>query len=1710
MLPRIAPLLRLAMVFVAAVLGAAPIKVTVVADDHAAVKSLVAELAAAGAIVTEADRPSELIDIKHEKDEVIVLYRKDYTPYEVKDRAALADLSNRGISFVALRGAIAGPSASWAKDTFGAGWTQDSRRFRALMMLNIRTDAHPLAKDASTFDVTDQTVFELDLNEKIQVLASSFTSKVGANRKNIVEVSDKASVYDIQPQAWVFENARLRSAVFLQGEAETLAHASYRTFIKRGIAWAARRTNIDELCTPKDLVDMRYPVGGPSRAAQAIAAFQMQPGFKASVVSTEPLINKPIAIQWDERGRLWVAETPEYPNGRRPLTAESWREGGVLVPGSYDRPAQDKISVLSSSKNDGVFDEKKIFHEGLELITGFCHYKDGVIAVCQPHIVWLRDTDGDGKADKEVVLYGGFTPGDTHFVANHFIMAPDGWVYASNGGGGEVFPASTPELKVRISPGTFRFKPDGSAIEQIASQGGNSFGNEVTSKMELYHGKATNGNPIQHVVLPESILAKAPGTPAKAFSSVNPRRPVLRTDLPDRAPLLQIDQVGYYTAACSVAVQEHGAWPEEYRDGIFTSEPILDIIHFEKLTPSGPTFLGEVTIKDREWLRSMDHWFCPIDVSFGPDGALYVLDFYTPVVAHNDTRGPLHSKSGASVRPDREHYFGRIYRIQHDSAPKLTIPDLSKADVAGLVAAFDHPNKIVRFNALRVLMDKDAGLLASAVGPLVTKVRSDAKAEARIQAIWALQRLDRLEDGLLRALCADADADVRKNAFLVAEASHSKLPTEVFTKALDDAEPRVRLAALRAMGAAPLDASAGALLLSAQARMTDDWSKAAATAAAAANPGPVLAGILTGPADAAGAEFARTLAASLNGDSATLVLAAAANSANKPVALAVIREIASRRVAAPASLDGARVALRTLLASPDEAISESSAAIAALWFTDGSLKAELAAVARRLVPVLADTQASVESQVAAARVLVLLRDADPQVRPALAQALGGSREAVSVAIAGALATSGDASVGKVLYAAFPKSAGTFRSTLFSALVGRSEWAGLVLDALETKSLSAMQLGPMQVSQLVRNPDEAVAKRAAAVLTKLNAGSSPAKDDLVAKLRPEVEMPGDIAKGKELFAGVCQTCHKIGNVGNDFGPNLQGIGSHPAAELLVHIVDPNRMVDDEHRTWNIKMKDGTQYSALIGSENPTFVKLKLPGGLSAELKVTDIVSRERSPNSLMPEGFEALGAEGLRNVIAYLRSVAISPEGETVGRFRLLDLRAAFTASTSHGLYANKESKRDTLPFAQFGKVESNGVPYKVVDPKTSKDGLNVIVLKGGAFPAAYSKTLAQKVEIPVGSVANRIHFLGAVGGWGAHGDAIAMIAEVHFLSGKVQKKIFYGGVDFADYNGTGDVPRSKSARQLLTGDGRQVRTHWIPVESDEIIDKLVLSSADTEIAPTTVAVTIEIGGPPNPPPGKDDGAPKAGKKGKGKAKANDGPSDLLPKDNPKTTQAFGQSFGPRKAGQLRVLVAGAGSSHNFPAFFLGTDALTAKAAGYDVASTPNLKETLGLLPQADLFVFSGNHAQFGTPEFQKAIRDFAAAGKGIVLLHAATWYNWPLETKYNDEFVCGGSRNHGHSDFTFTVTKAEHPIMKGVPATFVVNDESYNIELTRPEGAEVLGTIPRQDPKEGLSNILPSVWTVRYPGARVVCIALGHDEKSHDHPAYKQLLLNSLTWVSNK
>ena len=1248
------PLAALLALALSPFLYAAPLRVLVTGEAGQFRTDYSAALQKAGAVVTTQALPDAAA---LEKADAVLLQSNKFEALPAAAQAVLTAFAQRGGGIVAVGAAVAAGDVAWGKATLGGAWdAETSQKFSSRMMLYVRTDAHPIVRDASSFDVDDDTLYDLDLADNVFVFGSAFTPKVTKGKKVVAKGEkvdkakdgagkERASIYDIQPQAWAFEGGKHRAVVFLQSAPATLQHASIRAFIFRALAWTARRENADELCTKADLADLRYPAGGPLRAADAIKQFEMQPGFRATVVASEPLITKPIAIQWDARGRLWVAETPEYPNGRRPLSAEPWKETGSLEPGRYDRPSRDRISILEDTDGDGVMDKKTVFHEGLELITGFCMHGDGVIVVAQPDIVWLRDTKGTGHADTVVPLYSGFTPGDTHFVANHFIQAPDGWIYASLGTGVTVTKPGTKTEMARLSGGVFRFKADGSAIQNVGSSGGNSFGADVTSDMEIFHGKATSGRPLQHVVLPEWVLVRSGGAPSMV--NVDRGGPVKRKDLPDRAPLMQIDQVGSYSAACASFVYEGGAWPKEYEGAIFCTEPILDIIHCEKLRPEGASFAGEPIPKDGEWLRSRDYWFFPVDVTAGPDGAMYVLDFYSPVVAHSDSRGPQHGKAHASVRPDREHYFGRIYRIQHESAPKLTNPDLAKADAAGLVEALQHPSRTVRFNALRVITEKADTSGEKAVPALAESAVSKTSSPARISALWALHRMGKLPTGTLAAAASAADANVRKNAFLIAEAGRIPLSETDLTTALSGGDARVRLAALRALGASPISAGNSAVLTAAQPKFDDAWTKAAAAAAVSGSPAMQLESLFAGKA-APGQrdEFARTLTASLaaNGDAAAIlrVLQTAAKSANTGLATVVVKELGRQPPTGPAYAIGTD-SLRTLLASSDRALALAALPLAATWDTAGALETEAAKLTADLLATARDSAQPNATRADAMRTVLAARAASAEILPAILALMSLPQPAEFRAeLITALATTGDPAAGRALADAFPGLPLAVRDNAFGSIVKRAEWTTLLLDGLEAKKFTPAVFGPAQISRLTAHPDATLAKRATALFAALGSGTNPGKDEIIAKLRPVVETPGNAAKGREVFTATCATCHRLAGQGFEFGPDLEGIGAHPAAELLMHIVDPNRFVDDEHRTWNIKMKDGTQYSALIASENAATVKLRQPAGASVELKTADIAERVKVPTSLMPEGLEALGPEALRDLIAYIQSVA--PKG----------------------------------------------------------------------------------------------------------------------------------------------------------------------------------------------------------------------------------------------------------------------------------------------------------------------------------------------------------------------------------------------------------------------------------------------------------------------------------
>jgi putative membrane-bound dehydrogenase-like protein len=1229
-------------------LMAGPLRVVVSSDDPSFANPYAEALTKAGVLVVKSQDPDDAVLAKAD---VVLLHRKDFVALPVASQTALTKFASRGGGIVGVHGAVAAGDEAWGKSNLGGAWISDqSHSFKSRMMLYVVTDSHPIVKDASPFDIDDDTLYDLSLRDDIFVLASAYTPKGRdggkGKRKPEPDVPGRdvrASIYDLQPQMWTYEAADHRAAVILPGAPATLGHASVRAFILRSVAWTGKRENIDGFCKSAETADLRYPSGGPRRAADAIKQFEMQPGFVASVVASEPLVNKPIAIQWDAAGRLWVAETPEYPNGRRPLVAPAWKETGVLEPDHYDRPARDSISYLIDTNGDGEMDEKHVFYQGLELVTAFCFHKDGVIAVSQPNMVWLRDTDGDGKADVETPLFAGFAPGDTHFVANHFIPAPDGWIYASTGSGADVRKPGTNEFIAKISPGMFRFKADGSAIQQVASQGGNSFGGEVTSDMELYHGKATSGNPVQHVVLPEWVLARAPTAKASSFASVNPGRTVARKDLPDRAPLMQIDQVGRYSAACSVAVYEGGAWPEEYNGKIFMSEPILDTIHHEAMTPNGPTFGGELVLKDEEWLRSKDYWFCPIDESFGPDGAMYVLDFYTPVVAHNDTRGPQHSKSGASVRPDRDHHFGRIYRIQHEAAKPLTIPDLNQENAAGLVKAFIHPNKVVRFNAIRILMEKSDKFGKDAVPDLTKLAKGETFIPGRIMALWALERLAALDAATFESAATSTDAAVRKNAMLIAESAKIQLTEKQATSGLSDPDARVQLATLRALGASTPAPGARSALLAATPNFDNPWSKAAAMAAGDRNGPSPLPEILADKSSKLNEDSVRSLAVSLatGGDAKQieLVLKACVKSPNPKLVTVVLVELGRHKIPTPADAEDPMGSLRSILNAGNPLLAASALSLASQWDDKHLLGDEISRVIADLTKLVADGGRPVPERSAAVRALLGSGSLSPETLASCVALLDDSPpDAFALELIKALSRTGDATVGAELTKRYPVLPSDQQEMVFGALVTRPAWSMDLLSAISSKAIRATSLAPAQISRLTSHPDPAVVKRAKEIFSS-NAGS---KDAVIAALLPEIEKPGDVANGKVMFAALCSSCHQLGGAGNIFGPALDGIGSHPVLELLTHIVNPNLVVDDEHRTWNLTMKDGSQYSALIGSENEARVRILQPGGITLDLTTSDIAKRVKGDNSLMPEGLEAMGAANLRDIIAYLKSTAPAP------------------------------------------------------------------------------------------------------------------------------------------------------------------------------------------------------------------------------------------------------------------------------------------------------------------------------------------------------------------------------------------------------------------------------------------------------------------------------------
>ena len=703
-------------------------------------------------------------------------------------------------------------------------------------------------------------------------------------------------------------------------------------------------------------------------------------------------------------------------------------------------------------------------------------------------------------------------------------------------------------------------------------------------------------------------------------------------------------------------------------------------------------------------------------------------------------------------------------------------------------------------------------------------------------------------------------------------------------------------------------------------------------------------------------------------------------------------------------------------------------------------------------------------------------------------------------------------VDTVMVAAFARTSSTL---LFDQILRRPDASVALLAALKAGTVTPANLGPTNVARLRAHPSRPVARQAAALLDTLSPAGK-AKSEIIAALTPEIEKPGDAEKGKALFIGTCSSCHKLGALGkSEVGPPLNGMGAHGRAGLLSHIIDPNREVDPSFWQWNVTTKKGETLAGVIASENSSGITLRNTNG-DVEIRKEDIATRDNTRLSLMPEGLEAMGAEALRDILTFIVADGASSAAGDEEKFRIIDLREAYTADSRRGL--RREDERDeTVTLHRFGDVSVAGVPFFVMDPARSLNGSNLVALKGGPGSANLSEEFPQRVEIPTPVTAASLHFLGGVGGWAwpVGGDAArgtpAMKVTVHFADGTTQEHVLKNGEHFADTFARAEVPLSADAGDF-TRRG-QLRYFALNLGKKAPLSKVVLESFDTDVVPVTVAITASTdpavvksstssspfrGQAPSTGSGQGQGAstsagdrPKAGGRG-------DGP---LPETKPIV-------WAP---GKTKVLIIGGGSSHNFGQFFGATDSATLNAAGFSVNYTEDRDQAAAEIGKADVAVISVNRQFFDTPEYRKALFDFAAAGKGLVMLHPGTWYGFPQWPELNAAIVGGGARGHDRiAAFSVNAVKPEHPVMKGVPASFTVEDELYylNAEAEKvPQGTSPIEVLAETSPSVKFMKPHPAVWTTSHPTARIVGITLGHDQRVHDLDAFKTLLVNAVRWA---
>lgn len=958
---------------------------------------------------------------------------------------------------------------------------------------------------------------------------------------------------------------------------------------------------------------------GPLSPEQALASFELDPDYRIELAAAEPLIEDPVAIAFDERGRLYVVENRGYPG---PIDGTSHSETlGV-------------IALLEDTNGDGRYDKRSDFASGLTYPNGVMPWNGGVFVTCAPDILYFKDTNGDGVADERRVVLTGFETTKTPQIrVSHPTLGIDNWVYLTSGlNGGRVTAPQHPERPPvtfttsdsRFNPFTFEFELTGGRSQYGLTF--DDYGRRFT---------CANRNPVWHVVLEPRHLKRNPhlafSETVQEVSTAGGQATVwpISADMTTASfmpSLLGAPHVGTFTAASGVHVHRGDAVPQEHRNSIFICESAQNLVQRQVLSTAGVTFTSRPARSGREFLASRDNWFRPVFAANGPDGALYIVDMYRKTIDHPQYV-PEASRALLDFEAGRER--GRIYRVVAKTwTAGRTRIELGRMSAPDLVRTLEHPNAWWRETAQRLLVERRN---RDAVPHLRRLARGSSRDVARLHALWTLEGLGALAAADVVAALRDRDAGVRENAVRLAEErlrTASALVPDLIRLA-DDPNERVRFQAALALGETTDARAAGALASIARRDGAEPWIRAAVLSSLKDRTHQFFRAFSASPA------LPDTIRGAVMQDLGQLF--GAAETPERCLELILqISNSAAESGWQPAALAGIARGLQTRgLGTRDR-----SAFLALL-----SVESPQANAARRQVSgVLARSAALAVNAHAPAIVRLdaigLLSYTDYSIAGQTLEGLLAPQQPIEVQVAAvrALARLPDRAAAAALverrrWLSFTPEV---REAALAALTADERRTVVLLDAIEDGSIARSVLSPSRRSRLTNHRNDSIRERARALFAPFESGD---RMQVYERFRKVVmNHSGSAASGQRMFATHCATCHTFDGRGGTLGPDLSGIRNQPAEAILLHVLVPDYEITPGYYAYAVETRDGRTLVGRLESEAPNSLTFRDAVSLPHVVLRSQIASMTASPNSLMPNELErSMSEQELADLIAYLKS-----------------------------------------------------------------------------------------------------------------------------------------------------------------------------------------------------------------------------------------------------------------------------------------------------------------------------------------------------------------------------------------------------------------------------------------------------------------------------------------